>query len=258
MKHSEKEMVGLLADLRENHHAVGLKTEFEDEGTRLEELQRLKEYSTSAALELTVKIGGCGALRDMCEAQAIGVSRIVAPMIESPYALSKFLRMAGQVFASDESVTLCMNVETIDAYEAFDRMLAVPEIDRLTGIVVGRVDLAGSLGLNREQIDSRKIFGLVIEIFTKAKELSLECAIGGGIAPVALPFLRKLPVGLIDRFETRNVIFKCPDALGDGAEEHIRKAVQFELMWLRYKRNFYEGISRRDDQRIVMLETRYE
>ena len=53
----EKKMVDTLKDLRENHHVVGIKAEFEAEGTRLEEALRLKEVVTKAGLDLTIKIG---------------------------------------------------------------------------------------------------------------------------------------------------------------------------------------------------------
>src|SRR3989338_6075428 len=87
----ERKMVAALQDLKENHHVVGVKAEFEAEGTRLEEAMRLKEVVTRAGLDLTIKIGGCEAIKDMYEARVIGVSRIVAPMVESAYALKKYL-----------------------------------------------------------------------------------------------------------------------------------------------------------------------
>ena len=90
MNYLEKKMVDILTDLKHNHHVEGVKAEFEAEGTRLEEAMRLKEVVTTAGLELTIKVGGCEALKDMYDAKIIGVSRIVGPMIETPYALSKF------------------------------------------------------------------------------------------------------------------------------------------------------------------------
>ena len=39
-----------------------------------------------------MKVGGCEALRDMYEARVIGVDRVVGPMVESPWALHKFVR----------------------------------------------------------------------------------------------------------------------------------------------------------------------
>ena len=102
MNNLEKQMVDALKDLRDNHHVVGVKAEFEAEGTRLEEALRLKEVVTKAGLDLTIKIGGCEALKDMFDARSIGVKRIVAPMIESAYALSKYLKSAHLAFPQDE------------------------------------------------------------------------------------------------------------------------------------------------------------
>ena len=78
----ERKMVNLLRNLKENHHVVGVKAEFEAEGTRIEEALRLKEVLMKVDLGLTLKIGGCEAIRDIHEARVIGVARIVAPMIK--------------------------------------------------------------------------------------------------------------------------------------------------------------------------------
>ena len=53
------------------------------------------------------------------------------------------------------------------------------------------------------------------------------------------------------------MIFGCPAALNDNAETGILKAVGFELMWLKNKRDFYGSIYEEDRTRIEMLEARY-
>src|SRR3989339_1309049 len=115
MNNLERKMVEVLKDLRETHHVTGIKAEFEAEGTRLEEALRLKEVITKAGLDLTIKIGGCEALKDMYDSRSIGVARIVAPMIESSYALKKYLMSAKLAFPEDERkyVSLLINIETI-------------------------------------------------------------------------------------------------------------------------------------------------
>ena len=97
----ELQMVDVLKDLCQNYGVVGVKAEFEAEGTRLEEAMRLKEIVSKAGLDLTIKIGGCEAIKDMREARLLGVSHIVAPMIETAYALEKYVNAASSVFASD-------------------------------------------------------------------------------------------------------------------------------------------------------------
>jgi 4-hydroxy-2-oxoheptanedioate aldolase len=254
----ERKMVDTLKDLQENHHVIGVKAEFEAEGTRLEEALRLKDVCLKAGLGLTIKIGGGEAVRDMYECRVIGVERIVGPMIESPYALHKFLAAAKLAFPLDEleDVAFAINVETVTAYQAFDQMLATPDIAMLNGIVIGRVDLTGSLGMGRDDINDPRILEIASEIFSKAKAKSLVCAMGGGVSAQALPFMRQLS-GL-DYFETRKVLFRCPGALGDDGGAGILKAVGFELLWLKNKRDLYSMIAREDEQRIGMLEYRYK
>jgi len=260
MNNLECKMVDVLQDLKENHNVAGIKAEFEAEGTRLEEALRLKEVVTRAGLDLTIKVGGCEALKDMYDARSIGACRIVAPMIESAYALKKYLGAAKMVFPKEEmkQVSLLANIETIAAFECFDEMLKIENIAELDGIVLGRVDMTGSLGLTREDVNSEKLFKITKELLTKAKAKGLECVVGGGVAKESLPFFNRLPKGLLDRYETRKVIFKCPESLTDDAPDGILKAVGFELMWLKNKRNFYGSIYSEDEQRINMLEKRYK
>ena len=65
MNNLEKKMLETLKDLKANHHVIGIKAEFEAEGTRLEEALRLKEVVTLAGLDLIIKVGGCEAIKDM-------------------------------------------------------------------------------------------------------------------------------------------------------------------------------------------------
>jgi hypothetical protein len=260
MNNLEKRMVEQLIELKENYNVIGVKAEFEAEGTRMEEALRLKEVVSRAGLDLTIKIGGCEAVKDMYESRVIGVSRIVAPMIETPYALKKFLAMTKLVFPEDErsEVSFLINIETISGYNNFDAMLELHEIKQLDGIVIGRVDMTGSLGMSREDINTDEIFNIANELVIKAKGKGLECVIGGGVSAHSIPFFNRLPKGSLDRYETRKIIFKCPESLGENADKGILKAVGFELMWLKNKRDFYGMIHKEDNQRIDMLETRYQ
>jgi hypothetical protein len=180
-------------------------------------------------------------------------------MIESPHALKKFLLSVKNAFPEDErkDVTFMINIETVDGYKNFERILEVPEIRELSGIVLGRVDMSSSLGLSRNDINSEEIFKISQDVFIKAKKKGLKCVVGGGVAKEALPFIRRLE-GLLDRYETRKIIFKCPEALSDKPENGILKAVGFELMWLKNKRDFYGMIYNEDKHRIEMLQSRYD
>ena len=260
MNQLEHRMVQQLIDLRDNHHVIGVKAEFEAEGTRLEEALRLKEVISVAGLGLTLKVGGCEALRDMYESRVIGVDRVVGPMVESPWALHKFVEACKMAYpeAEQAEVQFCVNIETVTGAANLAAMLELPDVADLDGIVLGRVDMSGSIGLSRDDINSEAIYAIAEKVFLQAKARGLECALGGGVSADSLPFMRRLPAGCLDRYETRKVIFACPSGLGEGADKGILKAVGFELMWLKNKRDFYGRIFDEDRARIEMLQSRYD
>ncbi len=257
----EKKMVETLIDLKENHHVVGIKAEFEAEGTRLEEALRLKEVVTRAGLDLAIKVGGCEAIKDMYDARTIGVNTIIAPMIETAYAMKKYVMATKFVFPEEErkEIKFLINTETITGFNNIDEMIQSKYFDEISGIVLGRVDMTGSMGLTREDINSDEIFNLANVLATKMQKLNKDFVIGGGVSAHSLPFFKKLPQNSLSRFETRKIIFDAQKALNDkNADKGILKAVGFELMWLKNKREFYKMIFDEDAQRLNMLEARYK
>lgn len=257
----EKKMVDTLIDLKENHHVLGVKCEFESEGTRLEEALRLKEVVTKAGLELTIKIGGCEALKDMYDARTIGVNAIVAPMIESPYAMQKYIQSTNIAFTEEErsEIKFLINIETIYGFQHLEEMLKSDCAKGLNGIVFGRTDMTGSLGMSKDDINHDIILGYAQKIAEQVLQYKKEFVIGGGVSAMSLPFFKKLPKDSLTRFETRKVIFDAKRTLAcKNADEGILKAVGFELMWIKNKRDFYGNIYREDANRIEILESRYK
>ncbi|MEK7689792.1 MAG: aldolase/citrate lyase family protein [Bdellovibrionota bacterium] len=254
----EKKMVSQLTELKEKYCVTGVKAEFEAEGTRMEEAMRLKEISMKAGVDTTIKIGGCEAIKDMFEARSLGVHHLVGPMVETPYALKKYLGAVKLAFTQEEldDMEILINLETITAMHNFDEMLKLPEIKQLTGIVVGRVDLTGSMGLNRDAVNGPEILKIAMQAAEKAKRHGMSVVVGGAVSVHSLPFFRDFPKGHLDRFETRKVVFSCPGAL-NNKEDAFLKAVEFEITWLKNKKNHYGAIHREDDARLVMMEERY-
>ena len=87
MNIKEKQMLEILSELHASHSVFSVKAEFEAEGTRNDDLLRLFDLVRRSGLSLTIKIGGCEAIRDLIECKQLGVDRIVAPMIETDYYL---------------------------------------------------------------------------------------------------------------------------------------------------------------------------
>lgn len=254
----EQKMVDCLKDLRDNHSVIGVKMEFEAEGTRIEEAMRLKEVSMAAGLTLTTKVGGCEAVKDMFDARSLGTHYLVGPMVESAYALKKFIAATKIAFPNDlyAEMDYYINLETITAIENFAAMLETPEAADLDGIVLGRVDLTGSMNMDRDSVNSKQILDICLKMAAQAKAKGKKVIVGGAVSYHSLPFFQAFPAGHLDKYETRKVVFGCPGALRNN-EASFLKAVEFELMWLQNKKNYYGSIYSEDDNRLKMLEERY-
>jgi hypothetical protein len=255
----EIEMVSVLARCKE-HGAVSVKAEFEAEGTRMDELLRLVDVSRAAGLKLTVKIGGCEAIRDLLEAKQVGVDYIVAPMVETPYALSKFIGAIAIAFNEDERnhTEFLFNLETITAFNNLEEMARVAVAGKIEGIVFGRVDFSGSLGIGRSGIETDEVTNMIIATAKVAKAYNLDLVVGGAISSDALPQIKRINEEFLTRFETRKVVFASESLEGTQIDDALLNAVHFELLWLLNKRNYYAQITAEDDKRIEMLESRWK
>ena len=257
MNKHEKRMLAILEEAKANYGVLAVKAEFEAEGTRVDELLRLLEIARRAGVKVAIKIGGCEAIRDLIECRLYGVDYIIAPLVETPYALKKFVDAKNKVYPADEQadVSFLFNVET---RQTFDQLAEMGEVAQQGGVgmVFGRVDFAGSMGHTRDFVNSDDMAGYVNAVADVCRDRNLELVVGGGVSPASVPLLSGARKRRLDRFETRKVIFDGAVLENGTAEAGMELAIEFELLWLKNKRDYYRGISAEDEARIAMMEAR--
>jgi 4-hydroxy-2-oxoheptanedioate aldolase len=224
---------------------VGIKQSFEDEGVILDDVIKIKRLCDSLNLQINIKIGGCEAISDLNNSMMMGVSGIVAPMIESEFALSKFIEsIISNTNELDRSSTdFFINIESKTAIENLDKILSSPSSKLLKGIVVGRSDLTKSYGYGKQQVTSKEICKVVKNTFIEAKTYNLKTIMGGNLGHSSILFIEELVAeNLLDKIETRNVIIDLSKSGTKNMDELIKNALLFESQWMQYKAQFYNDI----------------
>lgn len=254
-------MIDILKKGKDEFGVVATKAEFEAEGTRLDEMLKLIDISHIAGVDVTLKIGGCEALRDLIEARQYGVKYIVAPMVETAYALGKYIIAKDKVFQNEQDsyTVFLFNLETITAFNNIEDMVKVASKNNsLDGMVFGRVDFSTSLGLGRENIENKIITDYALKASKIAKENNLQFVLGGAISSDAMDNVRVLKDSHLDRFETRKIVFKSSCLDNCEINSALKSAIYFELIWLLNKQEYHDDIRIEDQSRINMLKTRLE
>ena len=254
MNLTEKKMLDILRELKNEHNVLAIKAEFEAEGSRTDELVKLNEIVFRADMDLFIKIGGCEAVRDLDQCLLLGATGIMAPMIETPFAMQKFRGAAEKVYGENiGDIEWIINAETKTCRKNFDDILKEGK-GFLKTISVGRVDLSSSMGLSRDVINDDEVYEATFDLATRAKANGLIVNFGGGISFDAIPFIKNM-YPLINKFETRKVVFKA-----DNDEKRLKagilKAMEFEVLYLQNKCEFYDRMANEDKARADMLAAR--
>ena len=250
MKKLKNEMIQILKGLRKTHGITAIKASFETEDIQLFELLRIVEFAASSGVGIVVKLGGSEALTDIRLAKMLGATAILGPMIESRFALEKYLELCGRSFTAEDDIKYLINIETADGCNRIEEIISAYNVEMLETVVLGRTDLCNSI--NVKDVNAAEVLSLAKQLFTKLKQRAIRCLVGGGVTAKTVPFLKQLN-GLVDGFETMKVVFGNYSKAQHNLEEGIRLALEYELKWYQLKRQYYEKKYQEDAKKIKLL-----
>lgn len=197
-----------------------LKGEFEAEGLSREELAAEVAWAARRGIDYLCKIGGCEAKSDLLFLERLGVTAVVAPMIESAFAMAKYMDALPAGHFRHVGVT----IETQGAVERIDAVLNAGR--HLSNVTLGRSDLTASFG--GAGVDSEETMAMVRTVAHAARARGLEVTMGGGVNARTRDLLRGDAelAGLLACVETRKVVIPVPAFLEDGV---LERAIAIEL-----------------------------
>jgi hypothetical protein len=243
-----KEILSKLKDLG----CSGIKISYEDEGALLNEMITMRYLTSFVGVNLSIKIGGCEAKRDIVDCLNLNTDTIVAPMVESAFALKKF---ANSLKVYNYNGEKGFNLETIQAYKSLEEISN--EFNLVDFVTLGRVDFVSSLNKDRNFVNTEEMFEIAKDIFQKAREKNIKCYLGGSVNIESKEFIGKLiDKHLIDKFETRYIIFDTSKINFENFNDLLYWANVFEVEWLKLISNRYNLLFNKDTNRIKMIEER--
>jgi hypothetical protein len=207
---------------------ASLKGEFEAEGLTAIELASEAIWAARRGLDYLVKIGGCEAKSDVEYLQKLGIRSLVAPMIESRFAMSKYMDMLPDGAFDHIGVT----IETFHAVDRIEEILDAGT--KLTAVTIGRSDLTASFG--GKSVNSPETLEKTLKVANAAKARGLEVTMGGGVDARTREVLREGHAlsEVIDAVETRKIVMPIAMFIQAGTfEDSI--AAECELLQIRMR-----------------------
>jgi len=240
-----------LGDLKEFYGLTALKTGTEVEDMSFDDVRILKAMCRDI-VPLFVKIGGPEARNDIRELTDIGVDGLIAPMIESPYALKNYIHTMRELLSpvAYERVEKGINLETITGFQNMNAILSSPDARDLAQITAARSDLSGSMELSP---DDDRVMEICSVIVARSREYDLRTSVGGSITPRIAEKIKTLIRP--DTLNTRHMVIDC-DVLDREPENVIRRHLRFEVELYQYLSSMPTYRSEVYSQRASVIETR--
>ena len=225
----ERELRIMAIDLRDSHGCLGMKMSTEDMGDSFEWINIVANKVLSDVLPVYVKIGGPNATGDIKQALSLGVAGIIAPMVESPYALKIYINALRNFIPRNvlDEMLRGFNAETITCYNMLDEILKIPEVEELNHISIGRGDLFRSMG---KTWDDPEVLQVTIDMVDKIQAASIPVSVATPTPQSALNLVSMIQP---DKINSANVYFSVSET--PDIQEAFKKGLIFENALTKYR-----------------------
>ena len=238
--------------LKKKFGLIGIKAEFEAEGSSNTDISRLKILSNDLNTQLHVKIGGVEAKNDIYNCIELGVDGIIAPMVETEFGLIKFIDTIENLKLNKKPI-LSINLETITAYNNFEKILSRCA-GTIQNITIGRSDLSSSIMNNKIDQNSDEITKIIFSVGKRLKNKNIKLTVGGGINKRSIEIFKKKKIwSVVDKLETRKIILDTKSMLKNGA---LNECINFETNYIINKKDIYNLKIRDEIKRLLDLKSR--
>ena len=241
-----------LSALKKSSQVVALKTGTEIEDMSFEEISAIREISLGL-VPMVVKIGGAEARNDMRNCLHLKINMILAPMIETVYALSNFVKSATEIQkeSNRHRMQLAINLESITAYENLSSMIESTAFQNLTQITIGRGDLSNSMHLS---VDDEEVMKTTASAVQKISNQGLITSVGGGLNISSVEnLINSIPA---TRFNTRHMVLENNTDFKVNPQKCLYNALRFEKQLYRELTNAFPAKKASYKQRIRTIESR--
>lgn len=175
--------------------------------------------------EAVCKIGGPEARSDLFEIFALGITRFVAPMVESQFAVEKFIDAVEKTVGIESASELTLNIESIQAFKNLDEIMSAAKTN-IHRINCGFTDLSQSMHYN---VNDPYVLEMGKALKTRCRLIGKRFSFGGSISVSNIE--RRLDFLQPDFFETRLLVF--PGDVKDPASI-VGRGLEFEMLFENY------------------------
>ena len=240
--------------LKSKYGLVGIKAEFEAEGSSYNDVARLRIISSKINTKMFVKIGGVEALNDIYNCLELEVDGIIAPMVETKFGAKKFIDIFKKLRLK-KNPHLSINIETKTGVKNLNEILKL-SAGTINNVTVGRSDLSSSYFKPFITPNSQFILNKIEVISKMTKKYGITTTVGGGINFETIKTYSKIKKlkSLINRMETRKIILPTKSFLKKG--NALSTALKFEELYILYKKEISDLKINSEISRLAILKTR--